>query len=248
MSAPGSRVARLSWRDRRLHRHDARGLRLTLVAAATVLVLAPFTLTLLVLASWSPLRRLDRTVTEALVGYGSQHPAWASALNVWTDVFGPMPLRLGALVLVGWLARHQARQLALWVAVTMTVGGLLGPLLKLLVGRPRPEVPLTQAVGLAFPSGHALNAALAAGVLLVVFRPRAGRYAKRCAVWAAALLLAVVTGFSRVALGVHWSSDVLAGWLLGAAVVAATAAGFTVWRAPPPQRSTPAQRSTASKR
>lgn len=241
MSAPSSRAgARLSWRDRRLHPHDARGLRLTLVAAATVLVLAPFTLALLVLASWSPLWRLDRTVTEVLVGYGSQHPAWASALNVWTDVFGPMPLRLGALVLVGWLARRQARQLALWVAVTMTVGGLLGPLLKLLVGRPRPEVPtpLTQAVGLAFPSGHALNAALAAGVLLVVFRPRAGRYAKRCAVWATALLLAVVTGFSRVALGVHWSSDVLAGWLLGAAVVAATAAGFTVWRAPPPRRHT----------
>ncbi|WP_020113471.1 phosphatase PAP2 family protein [Salinispora oceanensis] len=239
MRAPGhGTAARPSWRDRRLHPDDGLGLRLTLAVVSAFLVLVPFLLALLVLASWSPLRRLDRVVTEALVGYGLRHPGWAEALNMWTEVFAPMPLRLGALVVVGWLARRQARQLALWVTVTMTVGGLLSPLLKLLVGRPRPEFPkpLAQAVGLAFPSGHALNATLAAGVLLVVFRPGPGRSVKRYAVWAAALLLALVTGFSRVALGVHWSSDVVAGWLLGTAVVAATAAVFTVWRATPPHR------------
>ncbi|MEW2385645.1 phosphatase PAP2 family protein [Micromonospora sp. NPDC047707] len=230
------RPSRLSWRERRLHPDHARGLRLTLAVAAAFLVLVPFTLlALLVLSSWSPLRRLDRAVTEALVGYGLDHPDWARAMNVWTDAFGPMPLRVGALVLVLWLLRHGLRQLALWVATTMTVGGLLGPLLKLLVGRPRPDLPepLAQAVGLAFPSGHALNAALAAGVLLVVFLP-AGRPGGRYAVCAAALVLAGVTGFSRVALGVHWASDVVAGWLLGAAVVTATAAAFTVWRDVPP--------------
>ncbi|ABP56743.1 phosphatase PAP2 family protein [Salinispora tropica] len=251
MCAPGpGTTARPSWRYRRLHPDDALGLRLTLTVVSTFLVLVPFLLALLVLASWSPLRRLDRAVTEALVGYGLRHPGWAEALNVWTEVFGPMPLRLGALVVVGWLARRRARQLALWVAVTMAVGGLLGPLVKLLVGRPRPELPepLAQAVGLAFPSGHALNAALAAGVLLVVFRPRPGRSAKRYAVWAAAFLLTVVTGFSRVALGVHWSSDVVAGWLLGAAVVAATAAVFTVWRAAPARPRRPPRRNNATAR
>ncbi|MGN9778563.1 phosphatase PAP2 family protein [Micromonospora sp. H33] len=229
--------SRLSWRERRLHPDHARGLRLTLALTAAFLVLVPFTLlALLVLSSWAPLRRLDGAVTEALVGYGLDHPAWAGTMSVWTDVFGPMPLRVGALVLVLWLLRIGARQLALWVATTMTVGGVLGPLLKLLVGRPRPDLPepLAQAVGLAFPSGHALNAALAAGVLLVVFLPAAGRPGGRYAVCAGALVLAGVTGFSRVALGVHWASDVVAGWLLGAAVVTATAAAFTVWRAVPP--------------
>ncbi|NJP34096.1 phosphatase PAP2 family protein [Micromonospora thermarum] len=249
MTAPGPRTLHrpscLSWRERRLHPDDARGLRLTLAVAAAFLVVVPFTLlALLVLSSWSPLRRLDLAVTETLVGHGHDHPSWTGALSVWTTVFGPMPLRVGALVLVLWLLRRGLRQLALWVATTMTVGGLLGPLLKLLVGRPRPDLPepLAQAVGLAFPSGHALNAALAAGVLLVVFLPAAGRPGGRYAVCAAALVLAGVTGFSRVALGVHWASDVVAGWLLGAAVVTATAAAFTVWRAVPPTVARPSAR------
>ncbi|MDT0531321.1 phosphatase PAP2 family protein [Micromonospora sp. DSM 115977] len=245
MSPSGPRTLaappRSSWRGRRLHPDHARGLRLTLAAAAAFLVAVPFTLlAVLVLGDWSPLRRLDTTVTDALVGYAADHPAWVRLMTLWTDVFAPMPLRVGALVLVLWLVRRGARQLAVWVAVTMTVGGLLSPLLKLLVGRPRPDLPdpVAEAPGLAFPSGHALNAALAAGVLLVVFLPYA-RPAGRRAVWTAALLLALVTGFSRVALGVHWTSDVLAGWLLGVAVVAATAAALTVWRADPPGRPAP---------
>ncbi|MDM4721292.1 phosphatase PAP2 family protein [Micromonospora sp. WMMA1363] len=232
-SRPLDRPTRLSWHRRRLHPHHARGLRLTLAVAAAFLALVPFTLlALLVLSAWSPLRRLDDTVTGTLVGYGVDHPSWTRAMNLWTDLFGPMPLRVGALLLVLWLVGRGARQLALWSATTMTVGGLLGPLLKLLVGRPRPAFPepLAQAVGLAFPSGHALNATLAAGVLLVVCFARATRPAGRYAACAAALLLTGVTGFSRVALGVHWTTDVVAGWLLGAAVVA----GFTVWRVVPP--------------
>ncbi|MER7418050.1 phosphatase PAP2 family protein [Micromonospora peucetia] len=245
MSRSGPRTLaappRSTWRGRRLHPDDARGLRLTLAAGAAFLVAVPFTLlAVLVLGNWSPLRRLDTAVTDALAGYAADHPTWARLLTLWTDVFAPMPLRVGALVLFLWLVRRGARQLAVWVAVTMTVGGLLSPLLKLLFGRPRPDLPdpVAEAPGLAFPSGHALNAVLAAGVLLVVFLPYARPVARRV-VWSAALLLALVTGFSRVALGVHWTSDVLAGWLLGAAVVAATAAALTVWRAVPPGRPAP---------
>ncbi|PZG00005.1 PA-phosphatase [Micromonospora endophytica] len=187
----------------------------------------------LVLADWPPLRRLDVAVAERLHDVAHDQPAWTRVMSFWTDAFAPMPLRIAALVLVICLAVRGARRLAAWVTTTMVVGGLLGPLLKLLIGRPRPALPdpVAQASGLAFPSGHALNAALAAGVLVVVFlhpavaRP-AARPATRVAVCVGALLIALVTGFSRIALGVHWTSDVVAGWLLGTAVVIATVALF----------------------
>ncbi|MDG4835602.1 phosphatase PAP2 family protein [Micromonospora sp. WMMD967] len=223
-----------SWRHRRLDPDHSLGLRLTLASAAAFLVLVPFALlTLLVLGAWAPLHRLDTTVTDALHGYAQDHRGWVTLMRIWTEVFAPMPLRAVALLLVVWLLRRGARRLALWAATTMVVGGLVGPLLKLLVGRDRPELldPVARAAGYSFPSGHALNATLAAGVLLLVLLPYAGRGATRVALWVAAVLLTVVTGLSRVALGVHFTSDVLGGWLLGVAVVAATTAAFTSWRA-----------------
>ncbi|MET7864091.1 phosphatase PAP2 family protein [Micromonospora taraxaci] len=223
-----------SWRHRRLDPDHSLGLRLTLAAAAAFLVLVPFALlTLLVLGAWAPLHRLDTAVTDALHSYAQDHRGWVVLMRIWTEVFAPMPLRAVALLLVVWLLRRGARRLALWAATTMVVGGLVGPLLKLLVGRDRPELldPVARAAGYSFPSGHALNATLAAGVLLLVLLPYAGRGAARVALWVAAVLLTVLTGLSRVALGVHFTSDVLGGWLLGVAVVAATTAAFTSWRA-----------------
>jgi membrane-associated phospholipid phosphatase len=228
------RTDRRSWRAARFDPDRSLGLRLTLAATAAFLVLVPFALlALLVLGAWPPLHRLDAAVTDALHGYALDHPAWVRAMSLWTDVFAPNPLRVGAALLVAWLLYRRAPRLALWVITTMTVGGLLGPLLKLLVGRHRPDLldPVARAAGYSFPSGHALNATLAAGVLLLVFLPYVrGRPGLRGALWTAAVLLAVVTGLSRIALGVHWTSDVVGGWLLGTAVVAATAAAFTTWR------------------
>jgi membrane-associated phospholipid phosphatase len=217
--------------DRVGQRDDRPGVRPAHTVSGVLLATPIALLAALVLGDWPPLRRLDLAITTHLHGYAQDHPVWVRAMSFWTDAFAPMPLRAVALVLVIWLARDGARRLAGWVASTMVLGGLLGPLLKLLVGRQRPDLPdpVAQAPGLAFPSGHALNAMLAAGVLVVVLRPRTRpRSAARAAVWLGALTIALVTGFSRVALGVHWSSDVLAGWLLGATVVVATTAAFTV--------------------
>ncbi|MCI4063145.1 phosphatase PAP2 family protein [Micromonospora sp. R77] len=223
-----------SWRSRRLDRDHSLGLRLTVASVAAFLVLVPFALlALLVLGAWPPLFRLDAAVTDALHGYALDHPAWVRLMSGWTDMFGPGPMRTVVGVVVAWLLFRRAWRLALWAVTTMVVGGLLGALLKLLVGRHRPDLldPVARAAGFSFPSGHALNATLAAGVLLLVLLPYArNRRPLRWLLWAGALMIAVVTGLSRIALGVHWTSDVLGGWVLGVAVVAATSAAFATWR------------------
>ncbi|MET0491734.1 MAG: phosphatase PAP2 family protein [Actinoplanes sp.] len=203
------------------------GLRLTTAIVLAFLVLVPFALlAILVIGDATPLHHADAAVTTALHSWALDHPKWVDLNLAWSLVFGPFPLRLGALVLVAWLLRRRAKRLAIFVVTTMAVGGVLGVLLKLLVGRHRPDLlePVARAAGFSFPSGHALNAALAAGVFVLVLLPVVK---KRWLLWSAAVAVTVLTGVSRIVLGVHWSSDVLAGWLLGIAVVAAMAAAFS---------------------
>jgi membrane-associated phospholipid phosphatase len=222
------------WRARRFDPNHGLGLRLTVAAVAAFLVLIPFgLLAVLIAGDWPPLHRLDMAVTNALHDAVVGHPGLVRSMVIWCYVFDPNTLRLAALVLVIWLIRRRARRMALWVTTTMAVGGLLGMLLKLLVGRHRPDLldPVARAAGYSFPSGHALNVALAAGVFLLVLLPLTRR--RRALLWAAAAVATVVTGLCRIALGVHWTSDVVGGWVLGIAVVAATAATFATWRHQP---------------
>jgi len=121
-----------------------------------------------------------------------------------------------------WRGRNMsALALALgWAATSLTV-----EYLKWLLDRSRPPVtPWSFARGNAFPSGHAAQAAyvylsLALGFLGPIFPGAPGRRRLRMflrkAGWGILLGLPVVVGFSRVALGVHWASDVAAGWAVG---------------------------------
>jgi hypothetical protein len=131
----------------------------------------------------------------ACTGFSLAHPDWVEAMAVWSYAFDPDVWRLGALVLVIWLLRRGAAPVAWWVVITMTLGGMLGALLKLLVGRDRPDLlePVARATGFSFPSGHALNSALGAGVFLLVLLPfTGGRPGRRIALWA--VVVAVAAG------------------------------------------------------
>ncbi len=219
------------------------GLRAGAAAVLAVLLLVPFALLAgFVAGEWAPLRDADAAVSETLHAYALGHPGWVDALLAISLVFSPTALRVAALVLVIWLVRRKrAIGLAWWVGITMAVGGILGAVLKLLVGRDRPDLlnPVAQATGLSFPSGHALNSALAATVFVLVLLPFAGdRPGRRAALWAAAILVPLLTGFSRVGLGVHFVSDVVAGWLVGVAVAALTTVVFARRRGRQPARTT----------
>jgi membrane-associated phospholipid phosphatase len=207
------------------------GLRLGVAGMLACTLLLPFgLLAAVVVGGWAPLHAFDAAVTDSVYRYAMQHPGWVDVMLVCSWLFSPTALRIAMVVVVIFLVRRwHAPRTAVWVVVTMTAGGILAALLKLLVSRDRPELlaPVARAVGYAFPSGHAANAALTAGVLVVALWPAVReRTGRRIALCAGAAAMALITGLSRIFLGVHWTSDVVAGWLFGIAVVAVTTVIF----------------------
>ncbi|MEU7895709.1 phosphatase PAP2 family protein [Nonomuraea sp. NPDC049152] len=220
---------RRQWLRARVDRDRSLGLRLTLASLAVASIMIPFSL-LLVVAKM-PVNGLDAQVAEELHEYALAHPGVTRLLIVWTDLFGPWPWRIAVIAYAAWLLYKGAPRLAVWAVTTVTVGGLLGLALKIIVARARPHLPdpVALAPGDSFPSGHTVHVTLGAGVILLLVLPMLSRRGRRVA-WAAACFLVLSVGYTRIALGVHWVSDVAAGIVLGAAVVAATAAAFETWR------------------
>jgi undecaprenyl-diphosphatase len=213
----------------------ALGLRLGLAAVLSLVLLVPFALLAVLIIGDNPhLHAFDASITTSFHDFATEHQVWVDFMLVWSWVFSPMSLRLVALVMVVWLVRkYHAWRLTWWVVVTMAAGGILAAVLKLLVGRERPEMlnPVAEAAGYSFPSGHADNAALACAVFLLVLLPfLRDRRGPRIALWVAAIIIPIITGLCRVGLGVHWTSDVLAGWLLGIGTVAVMTVAFENWR------------------
>lgn len=210
------------------------GRRLVLAAVATAAVSVPFALALVLVESqWAPLHRLDRSTAERLHATALDHPGWVRVLDVLTGiVWDPVTMRLLVALLVLWLMIRRAWRLAAWASVTAVASGLTGLLTKVAVERARPHLPdpVAHAPGFSFPSGHAMTAATSCAVLLLVLLPLVPR-AWRALPWALALVSVAGVGYTRVALGVHWVSDVVGGWLLGLAVVTATTLVFEAWRA-----------------
>lgn len=203
-------------------------------AAACLTCLLIFgVLALLVTIEWRPLLRLDRSVALDLNDVVVEQGWLADSLNLATDVFAPWVFRVAVLVVAIVLLRRGWSRLALWVLVTVWGGGLLVVLVKSLTDRPRPVVPETvsTAAGSSFPSGHALGAAVGCAALLAVAWPVLSRPARAIAT-AAAVTLALLVPFTRVALGVHFTSDVVGGVALGLAWLAGTAAVLQPWRRP----------------
>ena len=188
-------------------------------------------LLLLVHYRWAPLLRLDQSVANDLNRLVSPHPPAVKALTVISSAGGPTFLTmLVAIVIVLLLVRRRPR-LAVYLAVTGIGALLLIPSLKTLVGRVRPVVadPVAYGGGDSFPSGHALGSMIVYGMLTLVFLSMVRGKWRPWFVAATAVLVFAI-GFSRVALGVHFVSDVLAGWLLGIAWISVTAYAFRVWR------------------
>ncbi len=136
-----------------------------------------------------------------------------------TALGGIPVLTLLALLSLGWLIlRHRWRSVTLLV-LALPGGLLLNTLLKRGFDRPRPGLVahLAEVDTSSFPSGHAMLSAIGFLTLGVLLASGAERRRERAYILGAAVALTLLIGSSRVYLGVHWPSDVLAGWCLGAA-------------------------------
>jgi undecaprenyl-diphosphatase len=145
-------------------------------------------------------------------------PAWlrSGALDV-TALGSLTVLGLTVLAVTGYLLLHRLYRTALFIFLASWGGWMLNTVLKSAFDRTRPDiVPHLREVGSSsFPSGHAMTSAavfLTLGALLM--RLAEHRVAKVYCI-AIAMLVTFLVGASRVFLGVHYPSDVLAGWLIG---------------------------------
>ncbi|MFJ5972424.1 phosphatase PAP2 family protein [Streptomyces sp. NPDC093060] len=196
----------------------------TAAVVAAVLAGCCALLLTLVATRWHPLLGLDGDVSRTTHRWAVREHGLTRAFRILTDwVWGPLTMRLvcaAAVVQLVW--RRAAWWTALWLTVTVALATVVQQSVKAAVDRPRPiwPDPVDSAHYAAFPSGHAMTAAVVCGLLLwLLHRHGAGRVQWRTAV-SVAVVSVVGVGLTRVWLGVHWPSDVVGGWLFGGLVVA----------------------------
>ena len=124
-------------------------------------------------------------------------------------------LALGAVLALLFL---RLRREAVLLAFTVAGGWLVNSLLKGAIGRDRPEIVphLISAGGDSFPSGHSFNSAVVFIAMALAFATLSSREPVRLTIIGAAIAVSLAVAWSRVWLGVHFPTDVIAGWLGGA--------------------------------
>jgi membrane-associated phospholipid phosphatase len=173
--------------------------------------------------------RFDQSVRDGVHSWAS--PQLTYAMRGVTQLGEPWFLIGVSLILIWRLAAMGRKRVAILLVIAAIGAEALDGLLKLLFHRQRPEAffgyPAPSSY--SFPSGHAISACCFYGVLAAILTARIRSHWKQAAVWMAAALLAGWIGLSRIYLGVHYPSDVMAGYAAGIVWVAALRASYDVW-------------------
>ena len=212
-----------AWLGSRVSRERASGLYLTVTVISALYFFLSFVSIALSLVLSRAITDYDPQILALLRVFRT--PVLTRLLWVATVLADPrvIPLLVGvaALLLVMWGRRAEAALLV----VTSSGGFLLETLAKVSFARPRPPVAfalINEPSTFSFPSGHAVASLLLAGILVFVLWRSVRRVRARLAVLFVAGAVVVAVGLSRVYLGVHWASDVIASWSLGLAWLSVT--------------------------
>jgi undecaprenyl-diphosphatase len=195
--------------DERRHTRGRLLVALAALAASVVLLLGA------ALTPGSAVFRADHAVSHAL---HDRCPPWLASPVRGLTFFGNGEALAGfTIVGLGVLLRAGRRRDAGLFLFALAGGGVLNVALKLAYARARPsfEHPLATAHGFSFPSGHAMGTCLLAGMLVVLASREGPLQAHRAGVLGLALVWTLSMGLSRIVLGVHFPSDVLAGYAAG---------------------------------
>jgi undecaprenyl-diphosphatase len=181
--------------------------------------------------------RIDRTLILMLRNPGDASdplgPRWFEEMMRDVTALGGFTfLTLFVVIAVAALAFYRARRQAIVLGVSIALAAAANDTLKLLFDRARPDLVShgSYVYTHSFPSGHSMLSAatfLTTAAILSSFQTR--RRAKAF-IFGVAVLLTVSVGVSRVYLGVHWPTDVLGGWTLGAAWALAARIILSFWR------------------
>lgn len=171
----------------------------------------------------------DRAIMTAMRAAEMRLSPSGSWLRKWmidlTALGGGPLLTLLTAIVAGFLFVTRRPAMALFVIASTSGGGIMGSLLKDLFVRDRPDIVphLVEVKSMSFPSAHALNSAVIYLTLGALLARAEKRRPVRLYIICTALLLTIAVGISRVYLGVHYPSDVAAGWSAGAAWAAGCA-------------------------
>ena len=162
-------------------------------------------------------------------------PGFEEAMRDVTALGGFTVLTLVTIVAVAALLFYRRRRQAIVLGATVLAAELSSDLLKLVFGRDRPAlVPHGSYVySHSFPSGHSTLSAVTYLTIAAVLATLEARREARLFFFLIAGLITVSVGFSRVYLGVHWPTDVLGGWTLGAAWALVARTALALWRKEP---------------
>lgn len=137
-----------------------------------------------------------------------------------TQLGSPLAIILLSILMTLFLVTINKYAAAVWSVTTLVIGSaVVNPLLKLLFGRPRPSIHrIITETGYSYPSGHAIGATLFYGLLIILVSLYTHKWFLRFVTILFAGTAIVLVMLSRVYLGVHYPSDVLAGFLMGTVV------------------------------